>query len=84
MITRNGEHHAGPIALTGVVDRVGGGDAFAAGVLHGVAKGWADADALGFGLAAAALKHSVSGDFNLFDEAQVRAAMSADGFDIRR
>lgn len=84
MITRDGEHHASPIALTGVVDRVGGGDAFAAGVLHGVAKGWADADALGFGLAAAALKHSVAGDFNLFDEAQVRAAMSADGFDIRR
>lgn len=84
MITRDGEHHASPIALTGVVDRVGGGDAFAAGVLHGVAKGWTDADALGFGLAAAALKHSVAGDFNLFDEAQVRAAMTADGFDIRR
>jgi len=41
-------------------------------------------EALAFGLSAAALKHSVAGDFNLFDESQVRAAMSADGFDIRR
>lgn len=84
MITRDGEHHAAPIALTGVVDRVGGGDAFAAGVLHGLWRGWSDDEALSFGLAAAALKHSISGDFNLFDDAQVRAAMTADGFDIRR
>lgn len=84
MITRDAEHHAAPIALTGVVDRVGGGDAFASGVLYGVWRGWDDAEALAFGLAAAALKHSVAGDFNLFDEAQVRAAMTADGFDIRR
>ena len=84
MITRDGEHHAAPIALTGVVDRVGGGDAFASGVLFGVYRGWSNDEALAFGLAAAGLKHSVPGDFNLFDEAQVRAAMTAEGFDIRR
>jgi 2-dehydro-3-deoxygluconokinase len=84
MITRDGEHHAPPLALSGVVDRVGGGDAFAAGVLHGVAKGLADDDALAFGLAAAGLKHSIQGDFNLFDEARVRAAMTPDDFDIKR
>ncbi len=84
MITREGEHHAAPIALTGVVDRVGGGDAFASGVLFGLYRGWSDDETLAFGLAAAGLKHSVCGDFNLFDEAQVRAAMAADGFDIRR
>jgi 2-dehydro-3-deoxygluconokinase len=84
MITRDGEHHAAPIALTGVVDRVGGGDAFASGVLYGLWRGWPGAETLAFGLAAAGLKHSVPGDFNLFDEAQVRAAMAAEGFDIRR
>jgi 2-dehydro-3-deoxygluconokinase len=84
MITRDGEHHAAPIALTGVVDRVGGGDAFASGVLFGLYRGWSNAEALAFGLAAAGLKHSVPGDFNLFDEAQVRAAMAAEGVDIRR
>jgi 2-dehydro-3-deoxygluconokinase len=35
-------------------------------------------------LAAAGLKHSVPGDFNLFSADQVRAAMGDDGFDIRR
>ena len=84
MITRNGEHHAAPMSLTGVVDRVGGGDAFASGVLFGIYRGWSNDEALAFGLAAAGLKHSVPGDFNLFDEAQVRAAMAAEGFDIRR
>ena len=84
MLTRDGEHHAPAISLTGVVDRVGGGDAFASGVLHGLWRGWSNDDALAFGLAAAGLKHSVAGDFNLFDEAQVRAAMAAEGFDIRR
>ncbi|MBX9615084.1 MAG: sugar kinase [Caulobacteraceae bacterium] len=84
MITRDGEHHAAPIALTGVVDRVGGGDAFASGVLFGLWRGWSNDESLAFGLAAAGLKHSVPGDFNLFDEAHVRSAMAADGFDIRR
>jgi 2-dehydro-3-deoxygluconokinase len=35
-------------------------------------------------LAAAGLKHSVPGDFNLFSAAEVRAAMGDGGFDIRR
>ncbi len=84
MFTREGEHHAPEIALTSVVDRVGGGDAFASGVLFGIWSGWSNDEALNFGLAAAGLKHSVPGDFNLFNEAQVRAAMAAEGFDIRR
>ena len=88
MLVRNGsgvlEHHAAPIHMAGVIDRVGGGDAFAAGVLFGVWSGWADDEALAFGLAAAGLKHSVHGDFNLFSAAEVRSAMAADGFDIKR
>jgi 2-dehydro-3-deoxygluconokinase len=84
MFTRNDEYSAGPIALSGVIDRVGGGDAFAAGVLYAVAKGWRDDTALAFGLTAAGLKHSIHGDFNLFDEAQVLAAMRTEAFDIKR
>jgi 2-dehydro-3-deoxygluconokinase len=88
MLVRDGsgvvEHNAAPIHMAGVVDRVGGGDAFAAGVLFGVWSGWPDQEALAFGLAAAGLKHSVHGDFNLFTADDVRSAMAADGFDIRR
>lgn len=78
------ETNAEAIHMAGVVDRVGGGDAFASGVLFGLWSGWPDQEALDFGLAAAGLKHSVPGDFNLFGAEEVRAAMGAGGFDIRR
>lgn len=78
------ETSAEAIHMAGVVDRVGGGDAFASGVLFGLWSGWPDQEALDFGLAAAGLKHSVPGDFNLFGAEEVRAAMGAGGFDIRR
>lgn len=88
MLTRDGdgviETRAEAIHLAGVIDRVGGGDAFASGVLFGLWSGWTDQDALDFGLAAAGLKHSVPGDFNLFSADDVRAAMRDQGFDIRR
>lgn len=88
MLIRGGdavaEVHAEPIHLTGVIDRVGGGDAFAAGVLFGVWSGWPDERSLAFGLASAGLKHSVHGDFSLFTAEEVEAAMGPGGFDIRR
>lgn len=78
------EFQAAPIHMAGVIDRVGGGDAFAAAVLFGLLNSWADQTTLAFGLAAAGLKHSVLGDFNLFSQSDVQAAMSDHGFDIRR
>jgi 2-dehydro-3-deoxygluconokinase len=88
MLTRNGddviETQAEAIHMAGIVDRVGGGDAFASGVLFGLWSGWPDQKALDFGLAAAGLKHSVPGDFNLFSADDVQAAMQDQGFDIRR
>ena len=88
MLTRNGveviETRAEAIHMAGVVDRVGGGDAFASGVLFGLWSGWSDQETLDFGLAAAGLKHSIPGDFNLFSADDVRAAMGDGGFDIRR
>ena len=88
LMTRDGdrivETLAPPIQLTGVVDRVGGGDAFASGVLFGLWSGWTDQQALDFGLAAAGLKHAIPGDFNLASADDVHAAMGDGGFDIRR
>ena len=56
-----------------IVDRVGGGDSFSGGLVHGMLK-WGDqARALEFAVAASALKHTVSGDFNLVSEAEVLA-----------
>jgi len=81
--TRDGEHTASPVALDGIVDRIGTGDAYAAGILHGMLQGWAYSDVLEFGLAAAALKHSIAGDFSLASAEQVQAARQG-GFDVRR
>jgi 2-dehydro-3-deoxygluconokinase len=82
MIERGGaETRAGPLRLSGVVDRIGGGDAFAAGLLHGLVRGEPSLD---FALAAAALKHSIAGDFNLVSEAEVRALVEGGGLDVKR
>lgn len=81
--TRAGTIATRSYALRGIVDRIGTGDAFAAGVLHGLQKSWSDQDALEFGLAAATLKHSIAGDFNLATEAQVQAVRNG-ALDVRR
>ena len=51
-----------PRGLGQVIDPVGGGDSFAAGVLHGLAEGWPVQRTGEFALAAAALKHTIFGD----------------------
>ena len=47
-----------------LVDRIGGGDSFAAGLIYGLVSGRSSADSLRFAVAASALKHSIPGDFN--------------------
>jgi 2-dehydro-3-deoxygluconokinase len=85
LFDRNGaELHASAPQLHGIVDRIGGGDAFAAGLLHGLRTGWSDQKALDFALAAACLKHGIPGDFNLASEADVAACLEQDGLDVRR
>lgn len=85
MATRAGAlHRVEPRELPGIVDRIGGGDAFAAGVLHGLASGQGDLDSLRFGHAAGCLKHAVPGDFNLCDEADVLALVRGERLDVKR
>lgn len=66
------------------VDRIGGGDAFAAGLLHGFLRGMSESDSLEFALAAACLKHSVPGDFNLVNVTQVEDLLANRGYAVRR
>jgi 2-dehydro-3-deoxygluconokinase len=84
MFTRDGSHQLPAVHLSGIVDRVGTGDAFAAGVIHGLLTGEGDEAALKFGLAAACLKHSVPGDFFTLSLDDVRAAMNDGGLDVKR
>lgn len=70
--------------LAGIVDRIGSGDAFAAGLLHGFIADMDEADALNFAVAAACLKHSVPGDVNLLGAADMLAFLAQDGGDVQR
>ena len=71
------------IDVTGIIDRIGAGDAFAAGVLH-AHLGGGDADAMAnSGLALTCLKHSLPGDASLFSQADIDAFMSGN-LDVRR
>jgi 2-dehydro-3-deoxygluconokinase len=74
------EFIAGPrYEIAHVVDRIGAGDAFAAGLIHGLDIFSSDRDALEFALAASCLKHSIPGDFNLVSESEVLILMKGDG-----
>jgi 2-dehydro-3-deoxygluconokinase len=63
---------------TPVMDRVGTGDAFAAGLIYGFLQGKQDDEALSFGVAAACLKHSILGDFNLVHAEEVERLAGGD------
>lgn len=67
--------------LQPIVDRVGGGDSFAGGLIHGLLTMNSPAEALEFAVAASALKHTVPGDFNMMsaDEVMSLAAGNANG-----
>jgi 2-dehydro-3-deoxygluconokinase len=84
MFTRTGATRTANNEITGIVDRIGGGDAFAAGLLHGLANDANDQNMLDFAVAAACLKHTIPGDFNLASEADVLFHLSASGSDVRR
>lgn len=62
LISRDGEVNAGPEPLDGIVERIGGGDAFAAGLIDGLAKGADRQNALADALTLMAVKHSMPGD----------------------
>lgn len=81
--TRAGVAQTEEVVLAGIVDRIGGGDAFAAGVLHALRSGGDAAAAAQSGLALAALKHSLPGDAALFRQADLDAFL-AGGLDVRR
>lgn len=78
-----GEHRAEPYPLTQVVDRVGAGDAFNAGVLMGYLNEDIDAG-LKYGMAMAALKHTMPGDLLISSRAEIDAAVQGGGTGIRR
>lgn len=62
-----------------IVDRVGGGDSFAGGLIYSLLNGKETKDALEFAVAASALKHSIEQDYNLVSVSEVETLKNGDG-----
>ncbi|MBQ7354222.1 MAG: sugar kinase, partial [Clostridia bacterium] len=62
-----------------IVDRVGGGDSFGAGLIYSLLSGKSSQQAIEFAVAASALKHSIEGDFNRVSVAEVEKLAGGDG-----
>ena len=81
--TREGAAQTDEVIVAGIIDRIGAGDAFATGILHGLRSG-RDLDwTVRAGLALTALKHSLPGDASLFGARDIEAFMSGE-LDVRR
>ncbi len=61
-----------------IVDRVGGGDSFGAGLIYGLTENYTAQDALEFAVAASCLKHTIEGDVNMVSVAEVKALAGGD------
>lgn len=74
-----GHHFSRTYLIDPIVDRVGGGDSFAAGVIYGLLNKLSSQDTVEFAAAASCLKHSIPGDLNLITLADVDALLASGG-----
>ena len=72
-------YHSRKYDLTHIVDRVGGGDSFAAALIYGLTTYESKKKALDFAAAASCLKHSISGDFNRVKVSEVERLIGGPG-----
>jgi 2-dehydro-3-deoxygluconokinase len=78
LCTRESSHVSRSYDIANIVDRVGTGDSFAAGLIYGMLASGDDARALEFATAASCLKHSIPGDFNRVSVGEVESLMGGD------
>ncbi|HQE92545.1 MAG TPA: sugar kinase [Anaerolineae bacterium] len=80
VLWHQGTFYSAPVYdIVSIVDRVGGGDAFGAGLIYGLRTYGHDVQkALDFAVAASCLKHSILGDFNLVTVGEVEKLMGGD------
>ncbi|MBO4406264.1 MAG: sugar kinase [Clostridia bacterium] len=71
MLCSDGEFYFSDRYMITIVDRVGGGDSFGAGLIHSLANGKDPQYAISFAVAASCLKHTVEGDYNVASEKEV-------------
>lgn len=84
LFSRNGRWHSDRFEISNVVDRIGGGDAFASGVLHGFTSDLSPQETVNFATVSSAFKHSIPGDWNLTSVSEIEDLMTTGGLDVRR
>ena len=67
-----------------ILDRVGGGDAFASGLIYAMMKGFKPMDMINFAVASSVIKHTIRGDGNITDDAQTIKNLMNMNHDIKR
>lgn len=67
-----------------ILDRVGGGDAFASGLIYAIMNHYMPMDMLNFAVASSAIKHTIRGDANITDDVQAIRNLMNTNFDIKR
>ena len=79
MLHTNGQAHFSKRYEIDIVDRVGGGDSFAAGLIYALLHEKSNAEAIEFAVAASCLKHTIVGDFNYVKLSEVETLLKGDG-----
>lgn len=67
-----------------ILDRVGGGDAFASGLIYAYTHDYKPMDMINFAVASSALKHTIHGDANITDDEQSIRNLMNMNYDIKR
>jgi 2-dehydro-3-deoxygluconokinase len=78
MLYQNGEAYFSRRHDITIVDRVGGGDSFGAGLIYGALQGMGPQESLQWAVAASCLKHTIPGDYNRVTVAEVEALVGGD------
>ncbi|MBD5155337.1 MAG: sugar kinase [Oscillibacter sp.] len=67
-----------------ILDRVGGGDAFASGLIYAMMHGYKPMDTVNFAVASSVIKHTIHGDGNITDDAESIRSLMNMSYDIKR
>ncbi len=79
-----GKSYESKLFTFNILDRVGGGDAFASGFIYAILHEFEPMDALNFAVASSAIKHTIHGDANITDDAEVIMNLMNENYDIKR
>lgn len=80
----NGQTYESKLFRFTILDRVGGGDAFASGLIYSMMENYSPEDIVNFAVASSVIKHTIRGDANITDDAETIRNLMNMNYDIKR